>query len=154
MPNNQAASSVWEKPRGTLTAEKDLAKILGVTRNLPVRFWESRFFFVGARDADLFALSAGMFPVTTQPGKTHPVISLKPLPDKVGFKVSPCSSKRPWYLKEAYFIKKGCRLKHTDWEMDRNSYVVEHIEVPIPASIAINLVFKGQVPFECIKKEG
>lgn len=142
---------MWADAKATLTAEKNLDLILGAVTHLPVNYWKPFFFFKGAADEELLRLSNGLFPTTTQPGKTHPVVSLKPLPDGIGYKVSPCSSKRPWKLKIGHAIRKGCRLTPTGYTMDRLSYVIEHIELPIPASLAITLCFKGEIPVDCIE---
>lgn len=142
---------LWKSRRRTLTADRNLSSVLGAVKNLPMPYWKPLFFFIGARDESLTTLTDGRFPKTTRPGKSHPVISLKPLPDNTGYKVNPCSSVRPWKLKHAYFIPKGCRLKHTGYEMDRNSFIVEHIEIPFPARLGAKLVFKGEVPLECFK---
>lgn len=147
------SKELWTVSKQTLTADKNLAMILGSVKQLPLRYWQPLFFFTGVPDTDLRELSAGRFPVTSQPGKTHPVISLKPLPDRVGYKVSPCSSKRPWRLKHPRYIRKGCRLAYTGHEMDKNSYVLENIEVPIPPSVAVKISFRGQVPVECIQSK-
>lgn len=142
---------LWEKPPSEPRAPKNISLILGSVKNLPTAYWKPLFFFKGARDEELFELTSGRFPATTQPGKTHPIISLKPLENQLGYKVNPCSSVRPWRFKEIHFITKGCRLGHTDHEMDRNSYVIEHIEVPLPADLGGKLHFKGEVPLCCIK---
>jgi hypothetical protein len=142
---------IWSRPGRTLTAKKDIGLILASVKNLPVIYWRPFFFFTGAKDADFISLTTGEFPVTTLPGKTHPVIALKPLPDGAGYRVNPCSSQRPRHCNTLYFIKKGCRLAHTGHEMDRNSFVIAHIEVPLPASIASTLRFRGEVPVACIE---
>lgn len=145
---------LWKSHRSTPTADKNLSLILGSVKYLPMPYWKPLFFFMGAKDEELMILTSGRFPLTTQPGKTHPVISLKPLPDKAGYKVNPCSSVRPWKHNVAFFISKGCRLKHTGYEMDRDSFIVEHIEVPLPARLGAGLTFKGEVPPECVKAAG
>ena len=145
---------LWTNRRPTLTADRHLAAVLGSVKNLPMRYWRPFFFFMGTRDADLIELTGGRFPATTRPGKTHPVIALEPLPDNAGYKVSPCSSSRPWKPRNPRFIRKGCRLAYTGHAMDRNSFVVEDIEVPIPPQICAGLVFKGGVPAECIQSAG
>lgn len=133
-----------------MTAEKDLDLVLGSAVSLPIRYWRPFFFFMGASDNDLLQLSDGRFPLTTAAGKTHPVISLKPLPGLIGFKVCPCSTRPPWRARLRRYIKKGCRLAHTGYVMEKDSYVIEHIEIPIPPDLAAKLSFKGQVPVDCI----
>ncbi|WP_373500903.1 hypothetical protein [Desulfococcus sp.] len=154
-PKNKPDShELWTNRRPTLTADQNISLILGSVKNLPIAYWKPLFFFKGARDDELLKLTSGRFPVTTEPGKTHPVISLKPLPNHVGYKVNPCSSVRSWMSNEMHFIEKGCRLMHTGYEMDRKSFVVEHIEVPLPAGLGAKLVFMGEVPGECFKTAG
>lgn len=141
---------IWAHRCRTLTAKKDMGLVLASVLNLPVMYWRPFFFFSGAKDSDVVALTAGRFPATTQPGKTHPVIALKPLPNNAGYRVNPCSSAPPRNYGTIHFIKKGCRLAHTGYELDRDSFVVTHIEVPLPAGIAGKLRFRGEVPVECI----
>jgi hypothetical protein len=98
------------------------------------------------------SLSEGLFPAGPITG-THPVFSLQAQPDGVGFRVCPCSSKRPYHEKNPRYIRKGCRLLHTGHTLDRNSYLLEMIQFNIPRSIATELRFMGQVPEDCIVHE-
>ncbi|MBW1963207.1 MAG: hypothetical protein JRH18_24130 [Deltaproteobacteria bacterium] len=146
--------SFWSDKTDTLTAEKDLDKILGSAVNLPLRYWKPGFLFFGASDHILFDLTEGMFPRKRALHGTHPVYSLKKLPDGVGFKVCPCSSKRPFSSSLYRYIRKGCRLRYTGYEMDRNSYLLEKLHFPIPSEMAMRIRFKGQVPERCIETAG
>ena len=148
----RTARDMCSRVKSTTTAKNNLDLILSSVTCLPVVYWKPFFFFKGAAEKALLQLTNGLFPATTTPGKTHPVISLKPLPDGIGYKVSPCSSKRPWNVNVGYAIRKGCRLDHTGYVMDRTSYVIDHIEVPIPASLATTLFFKGEIPVACIEE--
>jgi len=107
-------------------------------------------FFTGARDKDLTALTDGEFPRTTVSGKSHPVYSLEKLPDNVGVAVCPCTSKIPFGRGVFRYIRKGCRLRHTQHTMDRDSFLVEKVRFNIPRSVACELRFRGEVPDECL----
>ncbi len=143
-------SSIAAPNATTPMAKQNIDLVLASVTHLPMAYWQPLFFFKGANDKELLRLSNGLFPLTTKPGKTHPVISLKPMPDNSGYKVSPCSTKRPWYAKTSRYVRKGCCLTPTGHPMDKNSYVIEHIEFPIPASLATKLRFLGKIPVECI----
>ena len=144
---NLSGKSLW---KATPTAARNLDMVLGSVVNLPLAYWQDHFFFMGAEDARLFQLSDGEFPKKTKPGKTHPVFTLKALPNHVGYRVCPCSSRKPFDRYHYRYIKKGCRLRFTNHEMDRNSYLVENILLNLPPTIAIKLRFKGQVPNVCL----
>ncbi|MDD5204085.1 MAG: hypothetical protein PHS17_01615 [Desulfobacterales bacterium] len=109
-------------------------------------------FFRGLPDKLAYEWSGGQFPAKPGSGN-HPVFSSKPLPDGTGFRVCPCSSKRPFDEKSFRFIRKGCRLLHTGYTMDRNSYLIEKIRLNIPRTLAHRLRFLGEVPEECIRHE-
>ena len=141
---------LWSRRPGAPTAGMNLSLVLVTGSQLPVRFWKPFFFFKGAGDPDLLRLSGGRFPLTTTPGKTHPVISLEPLPGLIGYRVCPCSTKKPFRARVIRYIRKGCRLLHTDRVMDQNSYVIESVEIPLPAALASKLRFQGEAPVECI----
>jgi hypothetical protein len=152
--------SIWKatkasSPASPPTAKANIDLILGSLHNkaLAVSYWKPFFLFFGARDSILWQRSGGQFPNILIPEKKHPVISLKKLPDNIGCKVNPCSSIKPWTGRVIHFIEKGCKLKHTGHVMDRNSYIVDQITLPWPASRALELSFKGEVPLECIKIE-
>ena len=146
-------SALWQNPGGSVTAEKDLDLILGSVKNLPILYWRPSFFFFGARDEDLSDLTDHRFPAKLVPGRSHPVFSLRPLPNDVGFKVCPCTSKTPRIRSSFRFIQKGCLLDYTGYEMDRKSYLIEGITFNIPRSVAIGLRFRGKVPSECLITE-
>ena len=86
-----SGKSLW---KATLTAEKDLDLVLGSVRNLPLVYWRNRFFF-GADDHKLAELTDGKFPKKLRPGKSHPVFTLTALPSHAGYRVCPCTSKKP-----------------------------------------------------------
>jgi len=156
--NRRKKSADWLRlvstKQRTMTAYRDLAAILGAMSRLPLRYWQERMFFTGARDSELLRLTGSRFPCKPGHEGTHPVFSLRPLPDGVGFKVCPCSSKRPLRTRSFRFIKKGCRLSHTGHVMDRNSYLVEAVRFSIPPSVASALFFRGQAPEKCLQGPG
>ena len=145
------ARHLWSARSRTLTAPRDLAVVLGSVVNLPMKYWQPNFFFFGAPDHRLSQLSSGAFPAVTVPGKSHPVFTLRSLPDGVGFTVCPCSSKGPFDVEKYRFIRKGCHLGHSRYEMDRNSYLVEKIRINMPPDTGGRLRFKGEVPEKCIE---
>ncbi|RZB34193.1 MAG: hypothetical protein SRB2_03586 [Desulfobacteraceae bacterium Eth-SRB2] len=124
--------------------------VLGFVVNLSLPYWRDHFFFMGADDANFFQLTGGEFPKKIEPGKTHPIFTLKALPNHVGYRVCPCSSRKPFDRHHYRYINKGCRLEFTNHEMDRNSYLVENILLNLPPTIAIKFRFKGQVPNICL----
>lgn len=134
----------------TMTAEKDIEAVLGSVTNLPLRYWKEKMFFRGLPDKSAFQLTAGQFPVRPTSG-SHPVFSLKALPEKAGFRVCPCSSKRPFSRETCRFIGKGCLLLHTGFAIDRDSFLIEKFQFNIPRSQAHRLRFLGEVPEECLR---
>lgn len=141
-------------PPASVTAATGLEAILVEGARLPLRYWRSRFFFTGGRDPDLFEATGGRFPVTPVADKTHPVFAIKPLPDGAGCRVCPCSSKKPFRKadrQKARSIPGGCVLNHTGFVTDRRSYLIESVTFNIPASVARNLRFRGEVPETCIE---
>lgn len=138
----------------TLTAKHHLDLILCSAKRLPLEYWRTGFWFVGASDEALHTLTDGLFPHAVMEKKTHPVYALKPLPDQVGCRVCPCSSKRPYSAPSYRFIRKGCVLKHKKHTMDRDSYLIEGVTFNIPASMAGRLPFMGEVPEECVVQRG
>jgi len=145
---------LWLTKPATLTADRGLERILGSVLNLPIRYWRPHFFFFGTKDEDFSRLTDNQFPKKLVFGKTHPAFSLRPLPKGSGFKVCPCTSKRSFDKSHFRYIQKDCRLSHTGYVMDRNSYLVEDIIVNLPPSIANTLLFKGEVPSECMSSVG
>jgi hypothetical protein len=145
-------TSFWSSRPLTMTAERDLEAILGSVTGLPLLYWKERMFFRGLPDRAALNLSEGRFPAGPIRG-THPVFSLQAQPDGVGFRVCPCSSKRPYHADNCRYIRKGCRLLYTSHTMDRSSYLVEKIPFNIPRSMATELRFMGQVPEDCIGHE-
>ncbi|PKN29444.1 MAG: hypothetical protein CVU64_08095 [Deltaproteobacteria bacterium HGW-Deltaproteobacteria-21] len=143
---------LWSSLPQTSTAEKNLDAILSSVTGLPLPYWRERMFFRGLPDDLSYEWSGGRFPAKLNSG-THPVFSFKPLPDGIGFRVCPCSSKKPFDEKSYRFIQKGCPLLHTGYTMDRHSYLIEKIQLNIPRSLAPRLRFLGQVPEECIRHE-
>jgi hypothetical protein len=145
---------LWSSGPGTITADNDLDLVLGSTRNLPLRYWRAGFFFFRAPDEKLLETTGGLFPAKLIRGKTHPVYALHQLPDQVGFKVCPCSSKRPFDRIQFRYIKKGCHLLHSNEHMSRNSFLVETVKFNIPPSMAYRLIFNGEVPATCLQYGG
>ena len=142
---------LWSSGFATLTAEGNLDIILGSVSKLPLKYWRKNFFFSGAKDEDFIKLTAGEFPKKLVPDHRHPLFSIKSLPGNSGFKVCPCSSKKSHKRREYRYINKGCRLLHTNYEMDRYSYLVEAASFNIPSAIAYGLWFKGEVPDKCLR---
>ena len=145
-------SNLWSPRPRTKTAKRDLDEILGSVAGLPLSYWRERMFFRGLPDELAFQLTGGLFPARRSQG-AHPVFSLKALPEAAGFRVCPCSSKSPFREKNFRYIRKGCRLLHTNHTMDRPSYLIDKIQLNIPRSVAPHLRFMGEVPEECIKDE-
>ena len=141
-------ASLWSEKPGHTAIKEGIGRVLGAVTHLPILYWKARMFFRGAKDRELLKLTGNRFPA--KPKKTHPVFSLKPLPHDVGFRVCPCSSKKPFDGSGDRFIRKGCQLLHTGHIMDRHSYLVEKCFFNIPRSMAWNLRFKGEVPEDCI----
>jgi hypothetical protein len=137
---------------GSLTAARNIDAILTRGARLPLRFWRPNFLFKGAGDSDLGRLTAGRFPVTTHPGKTHPLFALRPVAEGAGFAVCPCSSKKPHGQRRGRWIPRGCRLEFSGYETDRDSYLVEGVAFNIPASMALAVRFLGAVPPECLRE--
>jgi hypothetical protein len=108
--------------------------------------------FLGLKDTRFRDLSEGLFPAKATRGGTHPLFSLKKLPDGIGFKVCPCSSKRQFGEGPLRYIKKGCVLLHTGEALDRASHLVESIRFNIPSSEAFRLRLLGEVPPECLRQ--
>jgi len=152
MKNHKKLTGVklWSEKFGTITADNNLDMVMGSVKNLPVKYWKPGYYFIGARDKTLFNLTKGIFPAKLVHHKTHPVFTLKPLPENKGFKVCPCSSKKPFNQSKYRYIRKQCILLHTENIMDVNSYIIEKISFNIPSSIAYKLRFFGEVPQACI----
>lgn len=148
------AQDFWSKePKGDMV-EENILQVLGAVSGLPLRYWKPKMIFSGAPDKTLSALTFGQFPKKVVPGKTHPVFSMRELPDRVGFSVCPCTSKKPFGQKAIRFIKKGCRLLHKNQFTDRDSYILDSLRFNMPASVAFRLRFRGGVPDKCIGYSG
>lgn len=119
---------------------------------VPFRLWQPNYQFIGLRDQRLCQLSRGSFPHKVEP-KTRPLHSLERLPHNVAYKVCPCSSKRPFNMRRARFVRRGCRLLHTDHTVGRNSYLIENVTLNIPSSFWRELRFRGEVPEDCIETD-
>jgi len=140
--------SFWSPKPPSQFSSRDIESILGAVIRLPLPYWQPRMFFLGARDKELLQLTERRFPV--KPKRSHPIFSLEALPDRVGFRVCPCSSRKPYDTRRYRFIEKGCTLLHTGNSMDRNSYLVEKVTFNIPPSVARALRFWGEVPGNCM----
>jgi len=150
--NRFDGKAFWAAKTGSQTAGHDLDLVLGSATYIPLKFWRPNFFFMGAKDSVLYELSQGTFPAKLVKDKTRPVFSLAELPHQIGFWICPCSSKKQFKSKNRRFIRERCSLSHTNYIMDRNSYLVEEIKLNIPQSVAYTLRFKGEVPTGCIIK--
>jgi len=134
---------LWGHRSKTLTAAEDLDVILVSVTSLPLPYWRKNFFFKGMTDDRLAETTHGNFPATPKKQGTHPVFAMKPVLNHIGFVVCPCSS-QPQYSPVPW-IEKGTRLLHTNRKMDRRSYLVNHIQFNMPASVASRLRFQGEV---------
>ena len=134
---------LWGFRKKTPTAVTDLELILPSVISLPMAYWRKNFFFKGMTDSRLAEETHGDFPAIPKKQGTHPVFTLKPVLNHIGFVVCPCSS-QPQYSKVPW-IEKGTRLLHTRHEMDRRSYLITHIRFNMPASVATQLRFQGEV---------
>ena len=142
-------TEIWEKPKAAALPTLDPTILGEALTRLPPRYWHERMMFQGARDRDLRVVT-GAFPATFHKHRlTHPIFVLKVLSD-LGHKVCPCSSKN-WGV--GRFIRKGCILKITGKEQDRNSYLVEEFAFNLPADPAFTegLLFMGEVPETCLE---
>ena len=143
---------LWPVSSITEILTKNVEAVLGAVTHLPVRFWRPHMFFTGAKDEDLSVFTNGQFPKKTVSRKSHPVFSLRKLPQDIGFTVCPCTSSRPFKRGGFRYIHKGCKLSHTNHVMDRDSFLVEKMRFNIPPSVAYRLRFKGEVPDRCLKR--
>jgi hypothetical protein len=141
---------LWRAGAGSATAENRLELVLNPGARLPLRFWRVNFRFSGARDEVLHEVTEGRFPARLEEKKSHPLHALRMLPGGVGFAVCPCSSKRPFGVKSCRFVRIGCQLLHTGVVIDRDSYLVETATFNIPAAMARELPFQGEVPVACM----
>lgn len=140
---------LWGYRSKTLTAAEDLDVILGSVKSLPLPYWRKNFFFKGMNDCRLAQETDYNFPATPKKQGTHPVFALNPVLNHIGFVVCPCSS-QPQYARVPW-IEKGTRLLHTNREMDRRSFLVKQIRFNMPASVATQLHFQGEVPRDAIQ---
>jgi hypothetical protein len=144
MTTNQLTfQKLWGYRKKTPTAANDLDLILPSTISLPLAYWRKNFFFKGMTDNRLAEETRGDFPAIPKKKGTHPVFALKPVLNHIGFVVCPSSS-QPQHPRVPW-IEKGTRLLHTDHEMNRRSYLITHIRFNMPASVATQLRFQGEV---------
>ncbi len=134
--------SIWGEPPGTMTAKTDLERVLVDGSRIPILHWRKNFFFKGALNESLKTLSKGEFPAKADLKGTHPVFALKPVLDKTGFVVWPCSSKS-W--RKDRWIEKGTQLLHTGYKMDKTSYLVSTTRIILTPLEAKKVRFKGEV---------
>lgn len=129
--------------------QPDLSLLGNAITALPPAQWRSRMFFMGVPDTDLRQHTGDRFPATLRPDiDTHPVFVLCRL--AVGPLLCPCSS---WGDKlKLRYIPKGCHLEMKDYVMDRDSFLIEYyfFTMPIDSRFSRKLIFKGQVPKDCI----
>lgn len=150
MPNTSSATTfdnIWGQPRRTMTADTHLELVLVNNARIPLAFWRENFFFKGGRNQTLHTLTKGQFPAKADPQGTHPVFALKPVAGGIGFRVYPCSSSG----KSNRWIDKHTKLLHTDFAIEKTSYIIDRIPFTIPASQATTLAFKGEVLASDIK---
>ena len=142
---------LWRAEPTSITVEKNLELILVSNARIPIKYWRPNFRFTGLGDESLHNLTGGEFPKKLETGKKHPIFSLDRLSDGIGFKVCPCSSKRPFNMHRYRYVRKGCRLLHTNEIVDRHSYLVENITLNIPPALYRETKFRGEVPEACIE---
>jgi hypothetical protein len=123
---------------------------LTLNARIPLNYWRPDYQFLGLSDQELYQLTRGAFPRKLE-SKTRPLHSLEGLPHNIAYKVCPCSSKRPFDMLKARFVREGCRLLHTDHVVDRKSYLIENVTLNIPSSMYRELRFMGEVPDDCIE---
>ena len=145
--------SPWRQRTGSLTAARDLELVLTPNARIPLKYWRRNFWFVGAGDERLHSLTGGEFSREIVPDHTHPLFAVRVLEHGIGCTVCPCSSQTPYQASAYRFIRQGCVLLHTGHVMDRNSYLIEGLAFSVPASMAGEVAFKGEVPEPCISGE-
>ncbi len=129
-------------------------KIYGIfasSEKLPLKYWKPNLLFRGLSDESLKTLTHQRFPGFVKPGKSHPIFSLKILPNFIAAELCPCSTKRS--NKKNRYISEGCILNYTNYPIHKNSYLLENIKFKIPAYSAGKLTFLGEVPESCLKKQ-
>jgi hypothetical protein len=153
MSSDLTPRTFWSSHSHQPALKDNIENVLGAVVHLPLKYWKSKMFFKGALDVKLATFTSGQFPARLVPGKSHPVFSLKPVPGRIGFVVSPCTSKKPRKPESYLYIIIGCELLHTRTRMDRNSYILREIRFPIPRSLAFTLRFLGEVPERCLQSK-
>ncbi|MFH1491567.1 MAG: hypothetical protein ABII06_21870 [Pseudomonadota bacterium] len=153
-PRGNLGGSFSRTPTDFGTVIKNADALFGEASHIPLRYWHPAMLFIGAADRGLHRLTGGRFPAGLPSSKRRPVFALKSLPHGSGFKVCPCSTKRPFNQDNPQYIRRGCALRPTGRKVDRDSYLVEKITFNIPPSMALSLRFLGTVPDECLVREG
>ena len=143
--------SLWQRKTGSAVAPKEPDRGLSTAIYLPLQRWRKNFLFFGAKDEKLLVLTGGNFPAKLEPEKVRPVICLGVMPDAVGCKACPCSTRNPFSGGKFRYVSEGCTLRHTGKRTKRRSFLVEQFTFPVPQSLAIDLLFWGEVPPECLK---
>ncbi|MBW2593510.1 MAG: hypothetical protein JRE58_11040 [Deltaproteobacteria bacterium] len=54
-----SGKTFWATSKKSVSAEKDLSLILGSVTRLPLKYWQSNFFFTGAADHELIMNTGG-----------------------------------------------------------------------------------------------
>ena len=142
---------LWSEPSNSDMLTKNIEAVLGAVTHLPLKHWKPHMFFTGARDKDLSVFTNRQFPKKSVSRKSHPVFSLRKLPQDIGFAVCPCTSSRPFKRSRFRWINKGCKLRPTNFVMDRDSFLIEKVRFNIPRSVAYRLRFRGEVPDSCLR---
>lgn len=117
--------------------------------SLPPSLWEDRMLFSGAPDIDLRSITSS-FPATMRKDKTtHPLFVLKSY--TTGNFVCPCSTKGK--VEKQRYIRQGCKMAKKDFEIDKNSFLVEacSFTLPMDKRFSGKLRFMGVVPTSCIE---
>lgn len=142
--NNNQASAL-----NRILRQPDLSVLGNAIRSLPPAQWQQHMFFIGVPDTEFRSLTGGAFPATMRKDKTtHPLFVLQCSP--FGHLVCPCSSRgNP---RRQRFIRRGCRLAMSDWEIHTDSFLVEQysLTIPLDRRFSRKLIFKGKVPNQCL----
>jgi len=151
-PQGNLGRSFRRAPSDFAPGIRNAEALLGIASHIPLRYWQPAMLFTGAADRGLHRLTGGLFPAGSPTYKKRPVFALKSLPHTSGFKVCPCSTKKPYNQVDPRFIRSACALRPTGHRLKRNSYLVEKITFNIPPSMALSVRFLGIVPDECLER--
>lgn len=147
----QAIAQLWESNQAP-APPRDFLRTLSISNTLPLQYWQRGYLFWGIFDDTLYKLTQSRFPAKVVPLKRRPVFCIRVLNLKIGAEVCPCTTRKQGG--ESHYIGEGCRLYHTGYTVQKDSYIIEKIRCKIPAYTAGRLRFLGEVPENCIKTSG